>query len=190
MTDRPDRLVMYRLAIAIFAFWGFVPPGAHADAVLDRGKYLMESIVACGNCHTPKGPDGKAIPGRELSGGNPIDAPVFHAVPPNLTPDPETGIGKWTEAQIVDAIRNGRRPDGSIIGPPMPIAFYRNMSDADAHAIAVYLKQLKPISNTVEKSTYKIPLPAASPSVTSVMKSPASTSSSMDAISRQLWATA
>jgi mono/diheme cytochrome c family protein len=141
--------------------------------VLDRGKYLVESIVACGNCHTPTGPDGKAIAGRELSGGNPIDSPVFHAVPANLTPDLETGIGKWTEAQIVDAIRTGRRPDGSIIGPPMPIEFYRNMSDSDAHAIAVYLKQLKPISNKIEKSSYKFPLPTAyGPPVTSVAEVP------------------
>lgn len=169
MTDTLYRLVMRRLAMATITFGCLVPLGARADAVLDRGKYLVESVVACGNCHTPKGPDGKAISGRELSGGDPIDSPVFHAIPPNLTPDLETGIGKWTEAQIVDAIRNGRRPDGLIIGPPMPIEFYRDMSDADVHAIAVYLKQLKPISNKVEKSTYKIPLPTAyGPPVTSV----------------------
>ena len=128
MTDGPYRLATHRVTIAFIAFWSFVPPGARADAALDRGNYLMESIVACGNCHTPKGPDGKAIPGRELSGGNPIDAPVFHAVPPNLTPDPETGIGKWTEAR--SSTPSQRQPPGRhIIGPPMPIAFYRDMSD-------------------------------------------------------------
>ena len=142
---------------------------ASADALLDRGKYLMESIVACGNCHTPKGPDGRAIAGKELAGGFAIDAPIFHAVAPNITPDPETGIGRWTDDQIIDAIRNGKRPDGSIIGPPMPIAFYRGMSDSDVRALVAYLRQVAPVANKVEKSVYKIPLPDAyGPPVTSV----------------------
>jgi mono/diheme cytochrome c family protein len=144
-----------------------------AETPIEGGKYLMNSIVACGNCHTPKGPDGKAIAGKELSGGNPIDSPVFHAVPANLTPDKETGIGNWTDAQIIDAIRNGKRPDGTIIGPPMAIAFYRDMSDTDVKAIVAYLRSIKPISNKVEKSTYKIPLPASyGPPVTHVADVP------------------
>ena len=106
-----------------------------AETSLQRGTYLMNSIVACGNCHTPKGPNGKAIEGKELSGGDPIDAPVFHAVPSNITPDKATGIGNWTDDQIINAIRNGKRPDGTTIGPPMPIAFYRDMSDDDVQAI-------------------------------------------------------
>jgi mono/diheme cytochrome c family protein len=138
-----------------------MPAAARADALLDRGTYLMNGIVACGNCHTPKDADGKAIASRELTGGDAVNSPSFHAVPANLTPDPETGIGKWTDAQIIDAIRNGKRPDGSIIGPPMPIAFYRGMSDDDAKAIVAYLRHLKPVKNDVGKSTYKIQLPAA-----------------------------
>ena len=119
----------------------------------------MNSIVACGNCHTPKGPDGHALPDQELSGGLVIDLPVFHAVAPNITPDNDTGIGKWTDEQIVDAIRNGKRPDGTTIGPPMPIGFYRNMSDSDVLAIVAYLRSVKPINHKVEKSTFKVPLP-------------------------------
>jgi mono/diheme cytochrome c family protein len=134
---------------------------AHAETPLERGKYLMDSIVACGNCHTPKGPSGKAIADQELSGGLEIDAPIFHAVVPNITPDPETGIGNWTDDQIANAIRNGKRPDSTTIGPPMPIAFYRGMSDTDVHAIVAYLRQVKPIKNKVDKSTFKIPLPPA-----------------------------
>jgi len=115
---------------------------ANADALLDRGRYLMEGIVACGNCHTPKGPDGAPLHDKELSGGFAIDAPIFHAVASNITPDKATGIGNWTDAEIIDAIRNGKRPDGSIIGPPMPIAFYRGMSDSDVKAIVAYLQTL------------------------------------------------
>jgi mono/diheme cytochrome c family protein len=160
------------VAAALLAI-GLGAPARAAETPLERGKYLMSSIVACGNCHTPKGPDGKAIAAKELSGGNPIDAPVFHAMPGNLTPDNETGIGKWTDAQIIDAIRMGKRPGGTIIGPPMPIAFYRDMSDTDAAAIVAYLRSVKPIHNKVEKSTYKIPLPPAyGPPVTHVADVP------------------
>jgi len=142
---------------------------ARAETPLERGTYLMRGIVACGNCHTPKTAEGKPIADRELAGGFVIEVPVFHAVAPNITPDKETGIGNWSDDQIVDAIRNGRRPDGTIIGPPMPIPFYREMSDTDVRAIVAYLRSVKPIRNKVEKSTYKIPLPPAyGPPVTQV----------------------
>ena len=131
---------------------------ARAETPLERGTYLMQSIVACGNCHTPKGPQGE-LPGMELAGNFKIEDDAFTAVVPNITPDPQTGIGKWTDAQIVAAIREGKRPDGTIIGPPMPIALYRNMADDDVNAIVVYLRSVKPIANKAAKSQYKIPLP-------------------------------
>jgi mono/diheme cytochrome c family protein len=162
-------------AVAILIVSTIVTSSSRAETPLERGKYLMSSIVACGNCHTPKSPDGKAIAAKELSGGDPINSPVFHAVPGNITPDKETGIGNWTDAQIIDAIRNGKRPDGTIIGPPMPIAFYRGMSDTDAAAIVAYLRSVKPIKNKVEKSAYKIPLPPSyGPPVTHVADIPRS----------------
>jgi mono/diheme cytochrome c family protein len=144
-----------------------------AETPLERGTYLMNSVVACGNCHTPKGPNGVAIAGKELSGGDPIDSPVFHAMPANITQDKATGIGNWTDDQIINAIRNGKRPDGTLIGPPMPIEFYRDMSDTDVKAIVAYLRTVKPISNKVEKSSYKIPLPPSyGPPVTHVADVP------------------
>jgi mono/diheme cytochrome c family protein len=144
-------------------------PAAHSETALERGAYLMRSIVACGNCHTPKDHEGKAIANQELAGGFEITAPVFHAVSPNITPDKETGIGDWTDDQIANAIRNGKRPNGTTIGPPMPISYYRNMSDSDVRAIVTYLRTVKPIKNRTEKSTYKIPLPAQyGPAVTTV----------------------
>jgi mono/diheme cytochrome c family protein len=77
----------------------------------------------------------------------------------NITPDNNTGIGSWTDEEIINAIRNGKRPDGTMIGPVMPIVFYRNMSDTDVIAIVAYLRSVKPINNKVEKSKYKSPLP-------------------------------
>jgi mono/diheme cytochrome c family protein len=135
---------------------------AHAqtagNARLERGAYLMKSIVACGNCHTPMGPNGP-IAGRELAGGNVFDEKPFTAVDSNLTPDPETGIGKWTDAQLVTAIREGRRPDGTLIGQPMPIGLYRGLSDNDVAALIAYMRSLPPVKNAVAKSVYRMPLP-------------------------------
>jgi hypothetical protein len=97
-----------------------------------------------------------------------IEEPVFKAYAKNITPDMETGIGSWSEDDIVNGIRNGQRPDGRYLGPPMSFGWYRNMSDTDAYAIAAYLKTLRPIRNEVPESTYQIPLNGYGPTVTSV----------------------
>lgn len=116
--------------------------------LLERGKYLMDSIVACGNCH-----------GRNLAGGMVFDEQPFKAYASNITPDPGTGIGKWTDAQLAKAIREGIRPDGSVIGPPMPVMFYRGLADEDLRAIVAYLRAQPPVKNAVPKSEYRIKLP-------------------------------
>ncbi len=132
---------------------------ARAETLVERGRYLMNSVVACGNCHTPRGPDGARIAGRELAGGTEFVEQPFTARAPNITPDRETGIGAWTDAQIARAIREGVRPDGTIIGPPMPFQFYRGIADADLRAIIAYLRQVPPVRNAVARSEYRIPLP-------------------------------
>lgn len=160
---------MRLIGFLALAALGFAAPGRAQDApLLERGRYLVEVTAACGNCHTPKGPGGN-IPGRDLAGGFTIDAPPFRAVASNITPDAETGIGRWTDAQLARAIREGIRPDGSLIGPPMPFEFYRHLSDRDLAAMVAYLRTVPPIRNQVERSTYRIPLPASyGPPVTSV----------------------
>jgi mono/diheme cytochrome c family protein len=135
-------------------------PQVLAETAVERGRYLVETIAGCGNCHTPKGPNGP-LPGKALAGGFVVEAPPFTAVTSNITPDRETGIGRWTDKQLVVAIREGRRPDGSLIGPPMPFEFYRRLADADVKAIVAYLRTVPPVRNAVAKSQYRIPLPAA-----------------------------
>ena len=136
-------------------------PAAGQDAKLrERGTYLMNGIVACGNCHVQRD-KGKPLFDRGLSGGMVFDEEPFKAYASNITPDAETGIGKWSDAQLVKAIREGIRPDGSLIGPPMPIAFYRGMSDDDVKAIVAYLRAQPSVKNSVPKSEYKIKLPAS-----------------------------
>jgi len=155
-----------------FALLGTVTTG-WAQSPLERGTYLMSSIVACGNCHTPRTPQGL---GKELSGGTRFNEGFGVAYAPNITPDPQTGIGKWTDQQIITAIREGKRPDGTIIGPPMPIALYRGISDEDARAIVAYLRKVAPVENKVAKSEYKVSLPPAyGPPITAAVTAPPKT---------------
>ncbi len=135
-----------------------VPLVCRAETSLQRGAYLVETVAACGICHSPVDQQGNRS-GPALSGGPATLSPVFTAYPPNITSDPTTGIGGWSEEQIVDALRNGRTPDGRILRPPMPIPLYRSLSDNDAHAIAAYLKGLPPTVAQVPVSTYKVSTP-------------------------------
>jgi mono/diheme cytochrome c family protein len=145
------------LLVMISALAGTV--GAQDRKLLERGTYLMDSIVACGNCHVARGEKGRPLPERGLSGGMVFDEEPFKAYASNITPDPDTGIGKWTDAQLARAIREGLRPDGSVIGPPMPIMFYRGIADDDLKAIIAYLRAQPPVKNAVPKSEYKMKLP-------------------------------
>lgn len=131
---------------------------AWAQTPLERGRYLVETIAACGNCHTPKGPGGE-IAGKKLAGGFIIREEFGEAVTPNITLDPETGIGRWTDEQIVRAIREGKRPDGRTLGPPMPYRLYRDLSDSDVKAIIAYLRTVTPVKNVVAPSRYTRPIP-------------------------------
>jgi mono/diheme cytochrome c family protein len=150
------------------------PVLAQKQTPLERGKYLMEGIVACGNCHLQRGAQGEPLFDKGLSGGMLFDEPPFKAYASNITPDRDTGIGKWTDAQLAKAIREGVRPDKTLIGPPMPIEFYRHLSDADLAAIIAYLRAQPAVSNAVPKSKYNIPLPPNyGPAVKNVKAPPA-----------------
>ncbi|MDB5825679.1 MAG: hypothetical protein JWR21_4383 [Herminiimonas sp.] len=158
-----------RLLLSVFFFCYAATALAQKATSIERGKYLMEGVVACGNCHLARGPQGQPLFDKGLSGGMLFDEPPFKAYAANITPDPETGIGKWSDADLAKAIREGIRPDKTLIGPPMPIEFYRHISDDDVAAIITYLRAQPPIKNSVPKSKYNIPLPPAyGPPVTNV----------------------
>ncbi len=124
---------------------------AHAAGPqVERGKYLVE-IAGCNDCHTPGNflghPDmTKYLGGSDVGFAIP-GLGVF--VPPNLTPDKATGLGSWTEQQIVTAITTGVRPDGRILAPIMPWQGLSHLTKSDALAIAAFLKSLPPVSNKV-----------------------------------------
>jgi mono/diheme cytochrome c family protein len=109
----------------------------------ERGAYLAQ-IMDCGGCHTPGALIGQPKLDQPLSGGDVgFSIPglgVFF--PPNLTSDTKTGLGAWSKGDIVRAIREGMRPDGRMLSPAMPWRSYAALTDADAEALASYLKTL------------------------------------------------
>jgi mono/diheme cytochrome c family protein len=157
--------------------------GPNASQVA-RGKYLV-TVAGCNDCHTPlkMGPSGPEPDVSRMLSGHPeslaVDAPAPAQDQPwamsaahtntawsgawgvsftaNLTPDPETGTGKWTVRNFKDTIRSGRHLGrGRALLPPMPIPMYRHMTDADLEAIFAYLQSVPAIHNKVPE-----PLPPA-----------------------------
>jgi mono/diheme cytochrome c family protein len=153
---------MHPIAVAVVAAGLSVSalsaPALAGDAGVERGAYLMNAVAACGNCHTPFGPQGPDL-SRALSGRLMEDTDIWTVYAPNITPDVETGIGGWSDAEIVRAIREGVRPDASVIGPPMPIGLYRGLSDADAGALVAYIRTLPAVRNDLPASVYRVPVP-------------------------------
>src|SRR5690349_15395089 len=126
------------------------------DDLVKRGDYLVNTIMTCGNCHSPKGPQGD-IPGKHFSGGLSWDEPPFKVTAPNITEDKETGIGEWSDADIKHLLRTGLRPNGTPIATVMPTGFYGIITDRDLDAIVAYLRTIKPIKNKVPDPIYKMP---------------------------------
>ena len=134
---------------------------ATANAQTDlvkRGDYLVNTIMTCGNCHTPKGPPA-AIAGKDFSGGLSWDEPPFKVTASNITQDKETGIGAWSDADIKKVLRTGVRPNGVQIAMVMPTDFYEIITERDMDAIVAYLRTIKPVKNTVPAPVYKMQIP-------------------------------
>ncbi len=151
--------------------------GQGQNSAVERGKYLVNG-GGCGDCHTPMkmGPSGPESDTSRFLSGHP--ATLVMPAPPklgqgpwlgvisatftawagpwgtsftaNLTPDKETGLGKWSEKTFIDAIRSGRHVGrGRPILPPMPYAALRNLTDDDLRSIFSYLGSITPIANVV-----------------------------------------
>lgn len=121
-----------------------------AATLAARGDYIVRNVAVCGQCHAAD-PDHDAD--GPLTGGKEFhDWRIGTARAANLTPDDATGLGAWSEAEIVRALRNGQRKDGRVLAPVMPYEWFHEMSDEDAFAVATYLKSLPPVRHEVKQS--------------------------------------
>lgn len=130
--------------------------------VVERGAYLVKA-GACLVCHTGMGPQGPdlANPG---GGGLTMEEKFGTWTSPNITPDKGTGIGNWTDDQIIAAFREGVRPDGTKLYAIMPYMNYNVMTDDDAKAVVTFLRTLKPVERQIAKFELKMaPVPAPKP---------------------------
>jgi len=119
-------------------------------AQIEHGRYLA-TLADCVACHTQQ------ENGKPFAGGRPIETPFGVVVSPNITPDPQTGIGNWTEAEFDNAVRRGVRRDGARLYPAMPYTSYAKMSRDDVRAIRAYLMTLEPARNPVVAN--RLPFP-------------------------------
>lgn len=134
------------------------PAPAGNDPRVEQGRYLV-NLLGCASCHTDGALIGKPDSGKVLAGSrigiaysNPMANEFPGAVyPANLTPDEETGIGSWSIEEIVTLLRSGKTRHGRQTMAIMPWTSYAQLSDADADAIARYLKALTPIKHAVPK---------------------------------------
>jgi mono/diheme cytochrome c family protein len=143
------------LAALILSVVTFGSARADTDLV-KRGDYLVNGILTCGNCHSPKGPSGD-IAERAFSGGLNWDEPPFKVTAPNITPDKETGIGAYTDAELKQVMRKGIKRNGVPVAMVMPSGFYEIMTDRDLDAVIAYLHTIKPVKNSVPDPVYRMP---------------------------------
>lgn len=130
---------------------------AYADGIdtqsfnqVDHGRYL--AIVGdCAACHTLPGS------GHDFAGGRPIETPFGNMIAPNITPDPTTGIGAWTDDEFVDALTKGRGRDGTRLYPAMPYTYYTKLTRDDALAIRTYLNTVPAVRNAVKADQLSFP---------------------------------
>ena len=134
---------------ALFFTPGRFQPDPEKSAEVNRGAYVVQALGHCGECHTPRNVLGGLRTSLALAGT--AHGPDGHAVP-NITPDPETGIGKWSDGDVAEVFKSGMTPDGDFVGSGMAEEVRNTtskLSDADVHAVVAYLKSLPPIRNKV-----------------------------------------
>jgi len=133
-------------------------------ARLARGEYLVQHVTDCLGCHSDHVNDRFGFPvkpGTEGQGGFVFDKNLgFPGVvaAQNITPDRETGLGAWSDGEIVRAVREGVDRNGDALFPMMPYVHYANLADEDAKAIVVYLRTLKPVRNRVPAKHIDFPV--------------------------------
>ena len=155
---------------------------------LERGRYIATALSGCSYCHSPhnwSAPGTPFVAGMEGAGEIlPYADLPGRIVAPNLTPDPETGAGRWTDDQLARAIREGVGHDGRALFPIMPYSHYREMTDEDVASVVVYLRSLPAVRNPVPPTEIIFPVKYLIRSVPKPLTSPVNEPSSSDLAKR------
>jgi mono/diheme cytochrome c family protein len=131
---------------------------AAAQDPVERGGYLVNAVMVCDGCHTPR-VKGALDMSRRFSGGSQVwDTPAYTVRGTNITPDRETGIGAWTDAEIKRSLTDGVHRLGRPMSPQMPFPFYKILTPRDLEAIVAYLRSVPAVRNDVPSPVYKAPM--------------------------------
>jgi mono/diheme cytochrome c family protein len=123
----------------------------YSPAAIARGRYLAHAVCECFECHSPMQDNDLVLPVESTLGAGDILNEKTRLVAPNITPDPETGAGRWTDDQLVRAIRQGISHDGRRLSVVMPYPTLSILTDEDVHAVVAYLRSLPPLRNSLPK---------------------------------------
>ena len=146
---------MSRIGVVAFALLAASMGGAVAQTPLERGDYLVNAVLGCDGCHTPRGPAGFVMEKRFSGGMQVWDEPAYWVKGSNISSDAETGIGKWSAADLKRALTEGVRPNGVPLAPQMPFAFYKILTPQDLDAVVTYVRSVAPVRNQVQPPVYK-----------------------------------
>ena len=141
-------------ACALWAISAVASAAEPASEIVARGKYVFATAGGCA-CHTP--PDGVGVNAGGTKFVLSYGIGVVYA--PNITPDAETGIGAWTDAQVTNAIRRGEKPNGSKLFPIHPYKYLGSIADDEVEALVAYLKTVKPSKSALPARSLRIPVP-------------------------------
>ena len=146
---RSKSAVLRTCALALL--FGLAAGGAGAQGDAKRGLYLSKA-AGCMACHTEDRKE--AVP---YAGGRPLKTPFGTFYGPNITPHPQAGIGRWSEADFVRAIRLGERPEGGHYFPAFPYPSFTKISDSDLRDLWAYLRTLPPSSRANQAHDLRFP---------------------------------
>ena len=142
------------MALIVYLSIGLLLIASDAEAQtreqIARGKYVFGAAAGCG-CHT--------VPKQALNaGGRKYDGPFGTVYASNITPDPTTGIGKWTDEQIITATRGGRRANGERLIPVHPYTVFNGMAEEDLKDVVAYLRSVPPVNRATPAKKISVPL--------------------------------
>ncbi len=152
------------LATAVFFGAGVAPSlagGSSKGPNLAQGKYLVEAVAICFECHSERDftrpgwpiPQGRAGSGRILGG----EDTKKQIVAPNITPDKDTGIGNWSDEEIIRAVRDGVGKNGRVLNPEMPSRYFHSLDDVELRSIVLYLRSIPPVNHRLPGSADYVP---------------------------------